>query len=372
MKKMLGFVCLIASLSLPVFAVEVIPVNNQGGADQDARFREEYESLSAKFMDLLDAVKQRALQWKDFYGTQFLMEHDGPASFKLPGSDAVAFIMVLDPKQAASNSTCVAGDIMASQQFWNSAHGNNDASLNYWYDSYPNLNVNYIPSSEDDDGNDTPLCCSADNNNTAMANEIMGWGGSPLPACRYGFTALCYAAYNGNPNMTQALIKDGAVVDVDCRGKYETSGTPLCQASSVNSPVTAVVLLAANSTVNSICSQGNEDTSSASPLCWVISYGDTGLSIKYIDLGADVNAQCSLYDSMKVSGPAICYAAILDNMAVVTALLEAGANPNVTCRDYNPWTPTNYQPICYAERNGDQAMIDLLKSYGATSCSPSN
>ena len=367
MSKMLSLLCLVNLFCLPVFADQHrMSVRSEVPAKRDPDFKADYEMLEDKLIDLLGAAKYRQLEWKEIDGMQVLMDNTGPATFKVPGSDAVAFMMVLDPNQAANNSTCSAGNIMASQQFWNSAYSDNDSSLNYWHDSYPNLNTNYIPAADDDDGADTSLCCSAKNNNTEMALEIADWGGSPLPSCRYGFTALCYAAQNGNANMTQNLINEGAVVNVDCKGKNDDSGTPLCQASEVNSTPTAEVLLSANSTVNSMCS-------SNSPLCWAAFHNNEVLSLDYIDLGADVDAYCGHYDSgaegwPQVAGDPICYAVVFANMDIATALLEAKADPNVVCKDYRPIPSTTWTPICYAEGHGEYDMVDLLVSYGATGC----
>jgi ankyrin repeat protein len=327
-------------------------------ADQD--FKTDYELLSDKLTDLLSAAKYRQLEWANIGGMRVLVDDTGPVSLKVPGQDAVAFVMVLDAQQQASNATCTAETFMASQQFWNSANTDNDASLNFWYDSYPNLNVNYIPSSEDDDGNDTPLCCAARNNDTAMVQEIVDWNGSPLPSCRYGFTALCYAAQNGNANMTQILINDGSVVNVDCKGKNGTSGTPLCQASEVNSTSTAEVLLAANATVNSVCDQN-------SPLCWAAFYNNTVLSIDYIESGADVNANCPYFSTdVEITGSSICFAVVYDNIDIASALLEAGANPNTVCNDYRTIKTRTFTPLCYAEEYHESSMITLLESYNAT------
>eukprot|EP01095_Lingulamoeba_sp_RSL-Kostka_P005270 TRINITY_DN16600_c0_g1_i1.p1 TRINITY_DN16600_c0_g1~~TRINITY_DN16600_c0_g1_i1.p1 ORF type:complete len:370 (-),score=56.71 TRINITY_DN16600_c0_g1_i1:110-1219(-) len=365
MRKLLTVLYLVNLFYVLVIADQHrMPVDLEELTERDERFKVDYEILNEKLTNLLDAAKYEQLNWKEIEGMKMLMDNNRPITFKVPGKDTVAYITVLDQKDENSNSNCTVGNIMASQQFWNSANSDNDVSLNYWHDSYPNLNPNYIPAKDDDDGNDTPLCCSAKNNNTYMALEIANWGGSPLPVCRYGFTALCYSAQNGNANMTQNLIKEGSVVNVDCKGKNDDSGTPLCQSSKINSTSTSKVLLSANATVNSVCSH-------SSPLCWTTFYNNEELSLDYIYLGANVNFNCEAFDTSvwpQITGYPICYGVFFDNIDITTALLEAKADPNVMCKDYRFFKTQTWTPICYAENYNENDMVDLLLSYGATPC----
>lgn len=338
-----------------------MPVRSEAPAKRSQDFKADYELLNEKLMDLLSAAKYDELEWKEVNGMQVLADNYGPATFKVPGRDAVAFVMLLDPSQSASNSTCSAGNIMASQQFWNSAHNDNDASLNYWHDNYPNLNTNYIPPADDDDGNDSSLCCAAKNNNTEMVQEIAAWGGSPVLSCRHGYTALCYAAENGNPEMVQFLIKDGSSINAICDdlvGNEDTNA--LCLASQANSPLSEEALLRANSTVNTTCGL-------ATALCWVTAYNQTLTGLQYIDAGADVDGDCA-YGYQSIVGTPLCYSSYNDNMNITQSLLEHGANSNLKCTQYKGLSTYYYYPICYAQWNGNDAMVALFMDYGSQPC----
>ena len=113
MSKMLSLLCLVNLLCLPVFADQHrVPVRSEVPAKRSQDFKADYELLNEKLMDLLSAAKYDELEWKEVNGMQVLADNDGPATFKVPGRDAVAFVMLLDPSQAASNSTCSAGNVI--------------------------------------------------------------------------------------------------------------------------------------------------------------------------------------------------------------------------------------------------------------------
>ena len=134
-------------------------------------------------------------------------------------------------------------------------------------------------------------------------------------------SSLCEAAYNGNHECVDILLKAGAYVN----SSYWDNGTPLINAAySGNVRCVELLLQAgAGAGVNKQCNRGM-----TALMC-----GARNGYVRCVELllqaGADVNKQCNL------DRTALIYAVIESNEKCMKTLLNAGAHVNMRSIDYH-------------------------------------
>jgi uncharacterized protein len=172
-----------------------------------------------------------------------------------------------------------------------------------------------------------------------------------------GSTALLWAVYNANVDMTRALLAAGAAPDTPNR--YGV--TPLLQASRTgDGPIMAALLKAGASVVRT-------HPDGETPLMAAARTGNVDAVRLLIEAGADVNASDTYQQQT-----ALMWAAAEGHLAVTEALLKAGANPNhtaritaVTDRKHADHPTGGLTALMFATRNGHEAVVRALVTAGA-------
>jgi len=172
-----------------------------------------------------------------------------------------------------------------------------------------------------------------------------------------GSTALLWAAYNNDADMSRALIAAGAKVDV--ANKYGV--TPLLQASRTGDAAVMDVLLKAGADPNRTHPEGETTLMAASR-----SGSDAAVKL-LLTRGVDVNAAAAFQGET-----ALMWAAAEGHTDVVETLLKAGADPNRKARVSTLTTRRNadhptggFTALMWAARNGSLDTVKALVKGGA-------
>src|SRR4051794_16571544 len=172
-----------------------------------------------------------------------------------------------------------------------------------------------------------------------------------------GSTALLWAVYNSNIDMTRALLAGGAAADA--ANRYGV--TPLLQASRTGDAAIMAALLKAGA------GAGRAHPDGETPLMAAARTGNLGAVRLLIEAGADANAADSYQHET-----ALMWAAAEGHAAVVEELLKAGADPNskgrvTTVEDRkNSDHPTGgLTALMFAARNGHESVVRRLAAAGA-------
>jgi ankyrin repeat protein len=172
-----------------------------------------------------------------------------------------------------------------------------------------------------------------------------------------GSTALHWAVYNGNLDLTRALLAAGATADA--ANRYGV--TPLLQASRTGDASVMAALLKAGASLNRPHSDGE------TPLMASARTGNAAAVRLLIEAGADANAADSYQGET-----ALMWAAAEGHAAVVELLLKAGADSNRAARvttvedRKNSDHPTGgFTALMFAARNGHESVVRALAAGGA-------
>jgi len=172
-----------------------------------------------------------------------------------------------------------------------------------------------------------------------------------------GSTALLWAVYNSNLEMTRALLSAGATGDA--ANRYGV--TPLLQASRTGDASIMAALLKAGAGANRAHADGE------TPLMGAARTGTVEAVRLLVEAGADVNASDAYQQQT-----ALMWAAAEGHVAVTEELLKAGADANraarVTTVDdrKNADHPTGgFTALMFAVRNGHEAVARALAKGGA-------
>ncbi len=172
-----------------------------------------------------------------------------------------------------------------------------------------------------------------------------------------GSTALLWAVYNANLELTRALLAAGATADAPNR--YGV--TPLLQASRTGDPSIMAALLKAGASAARTYAQVE------TPLMAAARTGAVDAVRLLMEAGADVNASDTFQQET-----ALMWAAAEGHAPVVELLLKAGADPNRAARvttiedRKNSDHPTGgLTALMFAARNGHEAVVRALAAGGA-------
>src|SRR5436190_14105031 len=171
-----------------------------------------------------------------------------------------------------------------------------------------------------------------------------------------GSTALLWAVYNANLEMTRALLAAGAAADA--ANRYGV--TPLLQASRTGDASIMAALLKAGANASA---RSNAEP----PLMAAARTGNVDAVRLLVEAGADVNAPDAYQQQT-----ALMWAAAEGHVAVTEVLLKAGADPNrearvTTVEDRkNSDHPTGgFTALMFAARNGHEPVVRALAAAGA-------
>ena len=172
-----------------------------------------------------------------------------------------------------------------------------------------------------------------------------------------GSTALLWAVYNANLELTRALLAGGAAPDI--ANRYGV--TPLLQASRTGDAAVMAALLKAGAGVHRTHPDGE------TPLMAAARTGNLNAVRLVIEAGGDVNA-ADTYQQQT----ALMWAAADGHVSVVEALLEAGADPNrsalvtsVADRKHADHPTGGLTALMFATRNGHEPVVRALVKAGA-------
>jgi ankyrin repeat protein len=172
-----------------------------------------------------------------------------------------------------------------------------------------------------------------------------------------GSTALLWAAYNSDIEMTKALLAAGA--KVDAANRYGV--TPLIQASRTGDVAIMDTLLKAGADIRLRHIEGE------TALMASARSGSVEAVRLLISRGADVNAQDAFQRQT-----ALMWAAEDGHVEVVNALLAAGAAPNLkahvttlTKREHADHPSGGFTAAMFAARNGHEEVLRALVAGGA-------
>jgi len=172
-----------------------------------------------------------------------------------------------------------------------------------------------------------------------------------------GSTALLWAVYNANLDLTRALLAAGA--SADTANKYGV--TPLLQASRTGDARIMAALLKAGASATRAHPDGE------TPLMATARTGNIDAVRLLIEAGATVNAADSYQGET-----ALMWAAAEGHAAVVELLLKSGADANHAARvtavedRKNSDHPTGgFTALMFAARNGHEPVVRALAAGGA-------
>ena len=149
-----------------------------------------------------------------------------------------------------------------------------------------------------------------------------------------GVSAVLLAMYHGKPDIAQLFIERGATLDL-----HEAAAT---------GHIERLRELATPENVNTAGADGFQ------PLGLACYFGHRDVAEFLMSLGADVKLASE--NTMRVQP--IHAATARRSLEIVRLLLENGADPNA-CQQMG------YTPLDAARQNGDGAIAELLRSYGA-------
>ena len=174
---------------------------------------------------------------------------------------------------------------------------------------------------------------------------------------RDGSTALLWAVYNADLEMTRALVAAGA--KVDAANRYGV--TPLLQAARTGETALIEALLTAGASPTLAHPEGE------TPLMAAARSGKVESVRLLLARGADVNGTDEYQEQS-----ALMWAASEGHLNVVQALLEAGANPDIkakqtalTQRRHGDHPTGGLTPLMWAVRNGHDDVAEALVKAGA-------
>jgi ankyrin repeat protein len=190
----------------------------------------------------------------------------------------------------------------------------------------------------------------------AVRRLITGRANVNQPAAD-GSTALLWAVYNSDLEMTRALIAAGAKVDL--ANRYGVS--PLLQASRTGDMPIMEALLTAGANPQLTHLDGE------TPLMAASRAGRADAVRLLLAKGADVNGVDANQEQT-----ALMWAAAEGHTDVVNALLEAGAKPNmkarttaITQRSHADHPTGGFTAVMWAARNGHEDTVRALAKAGA-------
>jgi len=206
-------------------------------------------------------------------------------------------------------------------------------------------------------GADPSIVIAAQQNDAASVRTLISKKADVNQRAGDGSTALLWAVYNANLDLTRALLAAGATPDA--ANRYGV--TPLLQASRTGDAPTMAALLKAGASVGKPHSDGE------TPLMASARTGNVDAVRLLIEAGGDVNASDSYQGET-----ALMWAAAEGHAAVVELLLKAGADANRAARvttiedRKNSDHPTGgLTPLMFAARNGHEAVVRALAAAGA-------
>jgi len=198
---------------------------------------------------------------------------------------------------------------------------------------------------------------AAQQNDTAAVRSLIARKTDVTQAAADGSTALLWAVYNSNLEMTRALL--GAGASADAANHYGV--TPLLQASRTGDASIMAALLKAGASAVRTHPDGE------TPLMSAARTGKVEAVRLLLEAGADVNAADAYQHET-----ALMWAAAEGHAAVTELLLQAGADPNRAARvttvedRKNADHPTGgLTALMFAARNGHESVIRALTTAGA-------
>lgn len=183
----------------------------------------------------------------------------------------------------------------------------------------------------------TSLHQAVNDDNLALARQLLTAGASASAANRYGVTPLALAATNGSGPMVELLLAHGADPNTPLPG----GETPLMTAARTGRVEAVKALLAKGAAVNA-----KESRRGQTALMWAAAEGNTAVVEALLAAGADPRARLD-------SGfTALLFAVREGRIETVRALLKAGSPPNDTIQP-----APNSARIPGAARSGTSALI---------------
>ena len=174
-------------------------------------------------------------------------------------------------------------------------------------------------------------------------------GNQPSSAAQQLGRDLIDALQEGRTDRARQLIADGADVNYFRRG----DGTPLTMAARLGDVAIARSLLTAGADVNRAApGDGN-------PLIAAAGEGNVELIALFLKAGADVNGFVSGDETPLIT------AVRKDELAAARSLIDAGATVNMAVDAYEMSGVERRSPMSMARKNGNAAMIRLLREHGA-------
>jgi ankyrin repeat protein len=206
--------------------------------------------------------------------------------------------------------------------------------------------------------NVTPVVVdAARTDNLASVRKLIGERGDVNAVASDGSTALLWAAYHSDAEMTKALLAAGAVVDV--ANHYGV--TPLLQASRNGDAAVMRLLLDAGAEPTRWHAEGE------TPLMAASRTGRLEAVQLLISHGSFLNAQDPFQEET-----ALMWASAEGHLEVVKALLAAGADPNlkghvalITDRKNADHPSGGFTALMFAVRNGHEEVAKALIAGGA-------
>jgi ankyrin repeat protein len=204
---------------------------------------------------------------------------------------------------------------------------------------------------------DSPIAAAARTGNLAAVRTLIQRRADVNLPESDGSTALLWAAYHSDVDMTRALVAAGA--RVDAANRYGV--TPLLQASRTGDAAVMQVLLEAGA--NPSLASPDAET----PLMAASRAGRTEAVHLLLARGADVDGTGGAQKQT-----ALMWAAAEGHLDVVRTLLEVGAAPNLTGhvtsftkREHADHPTGGFTALMFAVRNGHEAVARALVARGA-------
>lgn len=178
----------------------------------------------------------------------------------------------------------------------------------------------------------TALLWAAYHSDLDMTRALLAAGAKVSLANRYGLTPLLQASRNGNAPLMQVLIRAGA----DAKATQPNTETPLMAAARTGGLDAVKLLLEAGADANAADAYQRQ-----TPLMWAAAEGHAEVITTLLKAGADPNAKAhinAITDRKNADHPtggftALMYAAREGHEAAVRALFAGGADPKVTNGD---------------------------------------
>jgi ankyrin repeat protein len=204
---------------------------------------------------------------------------------------------------------------------------------------------------------DPSLVVAAQQNDTAAVRALLARRVNVNQPAGDGSTALLWAVYNSNLDLTRMLLAAGAAADT--ANRYGV--TPLLQASRTGDASIMAALLKAGA------SPARAHPDGETPLMAAARTGNAAAVRLLIESGADVNASDTFQRQT-----ALMWAAAEGHAEVVDVLLMAGADPNraalvtsVADRKHADHPTGGLTALMFATRNGHEPVVRALVRGGA-------